>query len=506
MDFARLMAKGSNYRFLSKKVPILDGDINNEVWSRMERVLGEDRNVLVNRSKHRVHLRLIKLEILDAGWIIRKDDKSHRMVFLPVDWEEEQVYRMDEFKEMDQEYTNEYKVRLYFNPKTHKVGCPGRPIVAWKPDYKGIAEVISTKEWFEGEIEKFPCDLKSVEEGVRKVKVWMSSRNSRLEIGDIKSMYPSIPWKELLSDLHETHVPTSVVDVVTRMVTGEEIAFHETKFKRVKGVSMGCPLSPVIARWFVQKRIHMVENMCIYVDDIALVTSTEASRHDEVQSRLPMEIEWDERQEFMDADFAEFWKNGGRTRFRDRGKVLGWQNYGALPDRMKKSIVRNEVKRIMRREEGPKLWMRHASSKGTGKVRTVQKSRGYAGPVRYLQAEHQGIEAECDLCTMIAMGNVGGKTEGVFSDDYILRSEAKVEAGVITVWMYWCEAFETREGRKVLRDVAGMIAKEVGWKVEWRWKLAGRKVMHALCWKTPFSRQSDGPEGTDENCSGFETG
>ena len=154
--------------------------------------------------------------------------------------------------------------RLYGMAKNHKKNCPLRPVLSavntpeyafskWleshiKPHYKSKWSVSSTQA--------FVTDLNSIKPKVNDVCVSF----------DIKSLYTNVPLNEVINDVanamydeenntifykHRNNLSCRVFKNMMRKCSENIFLYKDGVYKQIDGLSMGSPLAPILANWFV---------------------------------------------------------------------------------------------------------------------------------------------------------------------------------------------------------------------------------------------------------------
>lgn len=207
-DFARMLSKGTGFRFRDRKVTLTPESYSEAFWILLARKKkGKwDPTKLVNRCNNRVRrLGTILGDLKKCGWMLRKDDRSDRWVFVNEDWEKLQIKCLEGKISPKLSEANEKTGRLYFIPKTDKSPIKGRPIQAQPKSKKPLAIVKKLKEFLAGK----GIIVRSVEEMYRRMFEENPIGTSPYKWGrkfltaDVKSMFTNIPQDELLSSLEK---------------------------------------------------------------------------------------------------------------------------------------------------------------------------------------------------------------------------------------------------------------------------------------------------------------
>lgn len=492
-DVCRLLAKGAKFRVCTKR-PKLD-DFNRSLLSQLL-----DGKVSEAFTSNMFYGRKSYLEWLDAsGWVIRKDDKTNRMVVCSEEWERAQISSIVVRKCEDHEVLNyegkldylgyEIGPRLYFLPKTHK-SPRGRPIVAYtgKPRY---AYLIQKK--LEARIKELSSlDWKSTD-GVVDVIYEPFKRGAsigtRVICGDIKDMFTRIPREELLYWVK--YDCPSAYGLVFQHLQATAFKFYEDYYCFEDGVDMGSHVSPVISRYFVSVKEHYCKLSsrvygARYVDDVQFVVHKDGicglkSLYEEVIR--PLEIEWKDVAEVMDTEFT-IKDRGGKaiasTRYVSRGKTLQLEG---LPLQVRKATEKESLKRMASR-------YRKSGSLSTGvfKHQIVEGLSEYLrecpheeedlfGALKYLGFDHS--TGRCRLCKLMSeKGRVGIKGQ-------------RIE-------LVWHPVWDSRKGFR-LKERMRKYYLALGIQINFRWKVKQRTVMSFMMSKTEPWRI---PKVTDEETGG----
>ena len=209
--------------------------------------------------------------------------------------------------------------KLYGMAKSHKEKCPLRPVLAAinTPEYK-------LSKWIELQIKPLyssKWSVSSTQSFVNDLNAITPYRDDICVSFDIKSLYTNVPLQEVIDDVTETifdkntesifkaHIKTEstrkarmkkdVKEEKKKKLTkpafknmlkacSENIFLYNGEvYKQIDGLSMGSPLAPILANWFVAKvEDSLLDNPSVkqpkfyrrYVDDIFAVFETEKDR------------------------------------------------------------------------------------------------------------------------------------------------------------------------------------------------------------------------------------
>jgi hypothetical protein len=120
---------------------------------------------------------------------------------------------------------------------------------------------------------------------------------------DIKDLYVNILTKEmliitktLLSVHNDEHIPKQILTVLEFILQQNYYSFQNNIYQPKKGVSMGSPISGIVAEIFLQylenthtKQIQEAKGIVFYtryVDDILIIYNTKQTTHDTIQNHI----------------------------------------------------------------------------------------------------------------------------------------------------------------------------------------------------------------------------
>jgi len=286
-DFARLLGKGAKFR-LGTKLPNrneltkADKDLWNFIESKSNgkfkfESLVKKRLNYVNRNR----LRLVTQTLYKQGWLVRCEDKGNKLVLVEKSWEDSQAANLSS---QLLPVTNHFRIdingttlpRSYFLPKTHKpTPIVGRPIVSYigvEQPFKKI--ILKTLREYLKDCESNYIRVNDVINNLKEVP-----NGFAIILGDIKSMFTSIPRTELLSFLESEF--DELQGVVAQHLSETFLTYDNDIYYMKDGIDMGSSVSPMLACAYVsylEKKILKslreigVETFILrYVDDISIV-------------------------------------------------------------------------------------------------------------------------------------------------------------------------------------------------------------------------------------------
>jgi hypothetical protein len=397
-DFMRLLGKGSGYRFnlgfgkpksfqglkiYNKFLSVDGGRTPHYLSEALERMLTTTEEYfkstnVVNFQRLNSFLR----ELRSSGWIVRKEDRGPRFVLCSIQWEKNicknfsqqynkylQGLKMENLRE-DQSST-ERVARLYFIPKTQKpISEPmkGRPIVS----FLGVVDKAYLQK-FVKLINQWVIDQRGYDCIRTDVAITLHGSRRRFIIGDLESMFTSVPRKLFLDWLDNSDISrysciaggrfftgNMLIYEIKRIVEGLLFQYEGQAWEMTEGLPMGHPLSPPIARavvtWrerFVQLQQKLYKDIICtrYVDDVKISVPDETdgpyAERDLAEMRrsyenaiAPMRIEWrDGDRRYMDSETHE----DGEMEFV-KNKPTGYIP-DELPESIKVQVLKAEVRR-----------------------------------------------------------------------------------------------------------------------------------------------------------------
>ena len=181
--------------------------------------------------------------------------------------------------------------KMYGMAKNHKEKCPLRPVLSAlnTPEYK-------ISKWLESQLKPYlnsKWSINSNFEFMEKLKKIKPQSTDKLFSFDIKSLYTNVPLEETIekvtkvvyeqknsSIFSKSKMTRTVFKNLLRACSQSIFVFNGEVYQQVDGLSMGSPLAPLLANWFVSNletdlfHKHQEPKMyCRYVDDIFSVFS-----------------------------------------------------------------------------------------------------------------------------------------------------------------------------------------------------------------------------------------
>ena len=187
--------------------------------------------------------------------------------------------------------------KMYGFAKNHKENCPLRPVLSAinTPEY-------NLCKWLEGELKPYlkgDYIINSSLEFIEKLNEVHPLRTDSLVTFDIKSLYTNVPLEETINGVAEvmftenpdsifakSQISKTVFKNLLRTCSQSVFIFHGKVYQQIDGLSMGSPLAPLLANWFVSKlETELLNNFkkpkifCRYVDDLFCIFENQ----DEIQ-------------------------------------------------------------------------------------------------------------------------------------------------------------------------------------------------------------------------------
>ena len=182
--------------------------------------------------------------------------------------------------------------KMYGMAKHHKTDCPLRPVLSAidTPEY-GLCK------WLETQIKpllKSKWIINSNIEFMDSLKTIKPKKGDVCRTFDIKSLYTCVPLEETINMVADDVYSNENLSVFTKSKITKKVfknilktcsqsifCFNNQVFKQIDGLSMGSPLAPLLANWFVSKLETNLLNeiqpkmYTRYVDDIFTIFSNE---------------------------------------------------------------------------------------------------------------------------------------------------------------------------------------------------------------------------------------
>ena len=179
--------------------------------------------------------------------------------------------------------------KMYGMAKNHKDNCPLRPVLSAinTPEYRIC-------KWLESQLKPYlnsKWSINSNFEFIEKLKKIKPQRTDKCVSFDIKSLYTNVPLEETINKVTyvvyeqntssifaKSKMTKTVFKNLLRACSQSIFVFNGNVYQQVDGLSMGSPLAPLLANWFVSDletvlfHKHLEPKMyCRYVDDIFCV-------------------------------------------------------------------------------------------------------------------------------------------------------------------------------------------------------------------------------------------
>ena len=182
--------------------------------------------------------------------------------------------------------------KMYGMAKHHKTGCPLRPVLSAidTPEY-GLCK------WLEIQLKpllKSKWIINSNIEFMDSLKTIKPKQGDVCRTFDIKSLYTCVPLEETINMVADDVYSNENLSVFTKSKITKKVfknilktcsqsifCFNNQVFKQIDGLSMGSPLAPLLANWFVSKLETNLLNeiqpkmYTRYVDDIFTIFPNE---------------------------------------------------------------------------------------------------------------------------------------------------------------------------------------------------------------------------------------
>lgn len=183
--------------------------------------------------------------------------------------------------------------------KHHKDACPLRPVLSAinTPEY-------ALSKWIELQIKQFyDCkwSVQSREAFIADLNKLTPCDNDVCVSFDIKSLYTNVPLQEVIDDVADAMYDGTTQSIfqtnqkmskrifknILKACSENIFIFNQEVYKQIDGLSMGSPLAPILANWFVAKiEKELLDGSTVkglkfyrrYVDDIFAVFENEHDR------------------------------------------------------------------------------------------------------------------------------------------------------------------------------------------------------------------------------------
>jgi hypothetical protein len=355
-ETARFFSRGSSWRMwlAGEKVKEIDGNLQAS-WRYADVVSRRD-------------LGRWKRSLVNSGWVVRKEDRGKRFVFLPTSWEQEQW--SSEVKSRGLKLVGNCKsskTGVYFLPKTHKASLSGRCIEAHgkgknlrkASEMKAFKEFSKNMPWSCNSLEGFSAQLNRLGKG--------KDAFANLS-GDVDKLFPSVHTQELLRLVKEK-IGSKVEASIKKWLDSYTLSFAGKCWTIGSGLPIGHPWSPIVADFYLcckeEKFVQWLEerggSLARYVDDSVFSrhrggsTPINELREKYETALKPLTVSWvgDTRNfhrfkqdlRVLDMDLSTMsrgWPTRGVT-YAEKGRGLGG---GCLPRSTWKGIARQLVTRL----------------------------------------------------------------------------------------------------------------------------------------------------------------
>ena len=180
--------------------------------------------------------------------------------------------------------------KMYGMAKHHKTDCPLRPVLSAidTPEY-GLCK------WLEIQLKpllKSKWIINSNIEFMDSLKTIKPKEGDVCRTFDIKSLYTCVPLEETINMVADDVYSNENLSVFTKSKITKKVfknilktcsqsifCFNNQVFKQIDGLSMGSPLAPLLANWFVSKLetglLNEIQPKMYNVDDIFTIFSNE---------------------------------------------------------------------------------------------------------------------------------------------------------------------------------------------------------------------------------------
>lgn len=296
--WARLISRGAKWTFSDWNGKVRDGDQFEDLMRKhLPAHVFSFRGL--NFCRRSVFAKFVR-SIQSAGFMLRKEDHGSRYVFVPVTVERrwmklEQKKRGLVGVRPVREWSKDFSpAKLYFLPKMHKSLVSGRCIESC-----GKLEGISAVSRFN---EKFPYSCGNLASMTNTLANAFVPDASFL-VGDIVTMYPSIPRDELLL-LLKNELGPKYSSMVAKWLRSHRCSWDNRVFRLSSGLPIGHSWSAPLALFylnckeksFVDWAVGCGVTFCRYVDDGGFILppsiSEELLQSHYEKSVSPLLVEW----------------------------------------------------------------------------------------------------------------------------------------------------------------------------------------------------------------------
>ena len=187
--------------------------------------------------------------------------------------------------------------KMYGMAKHHKIDCPLRPVLSaiGTPEY-GLCK------WLENQLKPLLKSKWIINSNIQFMQCLSNIKPQKADVCrtfDIKSLYTCVPLGETInivadevysnensSIFTESKITKTVFKNILKTCSQTIFLFNGQVFKQVDGLSMGSPLAPLLANWFVSKletgllKENEPKMYTRYVDDIFTVFADEKAAND----------------------------------------------------------------------------------------------------------------------------------------------------------------------------------------------------------------------------------
>jgi len=242
---------------------------------------------------------------------------------------------------------------------------------------------------------------------------------------------------------------------------------------------MGSRLSPPLARWFIAYKLQSLKTVLddksavcrIYVDDIGV----KVAKPDDIpilrnlfdKLLSPLVVEWSSEYGLMDIKYGRKFLT---DRFNNRGRMLRMDGTLELPRGMLRSVRRNEVIRILEREQGSELLDMPGVTRSWMKCNPNKSNR---------VGSHLGIVHTFENCRQCELVK-----EAI---DYVRKPKPEIKPLRLT----WCPYVDSWKAKRLLRKVLDVFETIHGLRPSVWWKVSSSKAMFVIMKKNVYLKVTD---------------